>query len=84
MIKWICVITITFCIGHFIDNRSGQNEGARQMARHILNPVYETEGFYAVMNEECGQSNGILRVNGCTTIFKEGITINAKNESFKL
>ena len=64
----ICMILVIIAL--YTAFRSGVDQGARQMARHILNPDYETLKFYEIMNEECGQSNGVLRVNKCCYNFQ--------------
>lgn len=66
-------------LGMLVLHKAGVEDGARQMARHILNPKFETKRFYKIMSDECGQSDGVLSVNGCTIIFKDGITIDGRD-----
>ena len=54
----LTVAAFMFCLGYFLGLREGNDSGARQMARHILNPAFETESFYSIMNEECGEDKG--------------------------
>ena len=45
---------VCFTIVYFVGMRSGQDSGARQMARHILNTQYRTGSFEALVSEETG------------------------------
>jgi len=54
-IVWIITaISGAFCVGWFVGEKSGTESGARQMARHILNPAFKTDRFDAIMDEERG------------------------------
>ena len=55
---------------------AGVKDGAKQMARHILSPDYETESFYKIMGEECGSDKGWMKMNGSIVVYKDGITID--------
>ncbi len=60
----IVFIIILFFVGIFVAYQVAYVSGARQMARHILNPEFETLKFYAIMGEECGNSNGWIEKAG--------------------
>lgn len=51
----VILITIAFCGGYLRGLRVGEDGGARQMARHILNPDFRTDSFVAVAYEESGR-----------------------------
>lgn len=53
----VLVIIIAFGIGWFIGEREGSEAGARQMARHILNPAFNTDSFVAIAAEESGRQD---------------------------
>lgn len=49
----------TFVIGFFVGSKAGvgrgaRERGARQMARHLLNPAYQTRSFEIIVTEEKG------------------------------
>lgn len=72
----IIVCFLIFAVGYFVGLREGNDEGARQMARHILNPAFETDGFYIIMGEECGGDKGWIEMNdGSWLIYKDGVTL---------
>lgn len=75
----IIFIHLAFCIGWFVGERAGTKAGARQMARHILNPAFETDSFYAIMNEECGSAKGWIKTGEGVLIYKEGVTIDGRD-----
>ncbi len=75
----IMVMSVVFCIGYGFGVKIGGAEGARQMARHILNPAFETESFYSIMNEECGSDKGWREMNGCIVFYKAGATIDGRH-----
>lgn len=50
----IVLVVALLGIAFFAIYNAGVVSGARQMARHILDPAFETESFYKIMGEECG------------------------------
>lgn len=75
---WLLVIVAGVIFSYWLGGREGTEMGARQMARHILNPAFETESFYSIMNEECGSDKGWGEMNGCLVFYKEGVTIDGR------
>ena len=79
IVKIVMVLNLVFAIifvTAVISLASGRDSGARQMARHILNPKFESDGFYKIMGEECGSNKGWMKKNGCIVVYKDGITFS--------
>jgi len=70
----ISVVCFTVAVGYFWGLRDGTEVGARQMARHILHPLFRTPSFDGIVQEEAPQ-----RTSGTTDIDLEqdGIQIIA-------
>lgn len=52
LVTIIAVLLATFFTGWLVGERRGVNAGARQMARHILNPDFTTDRFVSIVAEE--------------------------------
>ena len=79
LISSISYILVGIIIGYVLGYYSGNDSGERQMARHILNPDFETESFYEIMGEECGSDKGWREMNGMLVFYKDGVTINGRH-----
>lgn len=74
-----CVVLVMLILfSWLVGYRTGVNSGAKQMARHILNPAFETESFYKIMGEECGEDKGWREMNGGLVFYKPDITIDGR------
>ena len=74
----IVLVAVLLSVAFLAIYKTGVTDGARQMARHILNPDYETESFYKIMGEECGSDKGWREMNDSLVFYKDGVTIDGK------
>lgn len=84
-------IMVVFCITcvavFFMGHSIGVDSGARQMARHILNPAFTTESFNSVVEEEKGVENHgpaltylqVLDRIGARNVFPGPLEVNEPN-----